>query len=42
MELTTTMSDRQKVAAAVIMAQIKLTEHPWDEDMGKSQNDIQK
>lgn len=42
MELTTTMSDRQKVAAAVIMAQIKLTEHPWDEDVGKSQNDIQK
>lgn len=42
MELSTMMSDRQKVAAAVIMAQIKLTEHPWDQDMSKSQNDIQK
>lgn len=42
MELTTTMSDRQKLAAAVITAQIKLTEHPWDEDMGKPQSDIQK
>lgn len=41
MELTTTMSDRQKLAAAVIMAQIKLTEYPWDEDMAKPQSDIQ-
>lgn len=42
MELTTTMLDRQKLAAAVIMAQIKLTGHPWDEDTGKPQSDIQK
>lgn len=42
MEVTTTMSDRPKLAAAVIMAQIKLTEHSWDEGMGEPQSDIQK
>lgn len=30
MELTTTVSDRQKLGATVMIAEIKLTANPWD------------
>lgn len=44
MELTTTMSDRQKLAATVIIAQTKLREPDTHriKDMDESQGEIQK